>query len=866
MDDVVTAAQWCDLVMLKGGLEAAAGEPGMVMEPIPGANEVDVVRVDGVEVSTTPDRLTVVDRSYLLPGSIVVSASDLGGQAGVITRASTAVDLVHVVLEKQQQPLTMMTTGVPAATHLELRRVTEPTLGDYVVLRGTTWLGRVLEVSLDVDVVFDDGAVCRVNQAERKLELVEKNNRLRRFRLMNRLFSPGQRVAGGDSVLKASRWIKGYWKPSRARGVVAKVEIAGVLVQWVASGELGTSMARIEASAPPAYQPPSKLALFRCTTTPSSMWLLGDPCHIKRMGVNKQRSGGGGRRRRRRLRRRLLEESTTSSSEPRPPSIMSSIVGNTRTMVDVLWQDGTRQCGVPSSMLLYFDHARNDHDFFPGQHVVLCSNSNRAPPPSTTGGAAAPRRYSGVVRSLNSRDQTACVSWLSKTPACEYETVSVYDLARDLDQDLFYGDVAIRLIKQGGGGSTDDNDDDDLSWVGDIVHLCDDGHVLVKWGDGNTSKVLPHEIAVVKNQNIVDEIGGWVYVDDTGDDHDTNNEEEENHQGTAQEPPAATNDNDEDDHEDENANKNEITAAAAVEDNNGEAAGKTTAADEPFRRFPRFEVLAQSPPDHHFLDSMAQQGTAAGRKWTKRVQKEWKSLENDLPDTIYVRAFEDRMDLLRAVMVGGSGTPYHNGLFFFDIHLPPSYPAEPPLVNYRSFGLRVNPNIYASGTVCLSLLNTFGGQGAELWSPEASSILQVVVSIQGLVLTAQPYYNEPAYGAQPGTAVGRRNELPYSENAYLLTLQSMLHLLRRPPMGFEELVKAHVRRHGQHVLRTCEAYMKGCLVGTLDGEEHPMAGSKEWSCSVGFRLALQSVLPRLDEAFTAIGATEGPTFHAGSVN
>jgi hypothetical protein len=80
--------------------------------------------------------------------------------------------------------------------------------------------------------------------------------------------------------------------------------------------------------------------------------------------------------------------------------------------------------------------------------------------------------------------------------------------------------------------------------------------------------------------------------------------------------------------------------------------------------------------------------------------------------------------------------------------LPPSYPAKPPLVHYRSFGLHVNPNLYPSCTVCLSLLNNFGGQHeAELWSPDASTILLVVVSIQGLVLTAQPHphYNEPAW-------------------------------------------------------------------------------------------------------------------------
>jgi ubiquitin-conjugating enzyme E2 O len=220
-----------------------------------------------------------------------------------------------------------------------------------------------------------------------------------------------------------------------------------------------------------------------------------------------------------------------------------------------------------------------------------------------------------------------------------------------------------------------------------------------------------------------------------------------------------------------------------------------------------------------------------------------------------VRAFEDRTDLLRVVMVGASGTPYHDGLFFFDLHLPPSYPAEPPLVNYRSFGLRVNPNLYPSGTVCLSLLNTFGGQGAELWSPEASTILQVLVSIQGLVLTAQPYYNEHAHRAEAGTPMGLRNELPYRENTYLLNLQTMLHLLRRPPAGFEEFVRHHFRRRGQHVIRACEAYRDaGCLVGTLDEEGHPTdtEGSRERPCSAGFRLALLNVLPRLVEAFASI--------------
>lgn len=50
-----------------------------------------------------------------------------------------------------------------------------------------------------------------------------------------------------------------------------------------------------------------------------------------------------------------------------------------------------------------------------------------------------------------------------------------------------------------------------------------------------------------------------------------------------------------------------------------------------------------------------------------------------LTDGIYVRVYEDRMDLLRAVIIGAYGTPYQDGLFFFDFHLPPEYPDVPPV-------------------------------------------------------------------------------------------------------------------------------------------------------------------------------------------
>ena len=49
-----------------------------------------------------------------------------------------------------------------------------------------------------------------------------------------------------------------------------------------------------------------------------------------------------------------------------------------------------------------------------------------------------------------------------------------------------------------------------------------------------------------------------------------------------------------------------------------------------------------------------------------------------------MRACESRMDLMRAVIVGAEGTPYHDGVFFFDIHFPDTYPSVPPVMSSRT--------------------------------------------------------------------------------------------------------------------------------------------------------------------------------------
>ncbi|KAL6497922.1 putative ubiquitin-conjugating enzyme E2 23 [Orobanche hederae] len=222
---------------------------------------------------------------------------------------------------------------------------------------------------------------------------------------------------------------------------------------------------------------------------------------------------------------------------------------------------------------------------------------------------------------------------------------------------------------------------------------------------------------------------------------------------------------------------------------------------------------------------------------------------------IYVRVYEDRMDLLRAVIVGAYGTPYQDGLFFFDFLLPSEYPDVPPSAYYHSGGWRINPNLYEEGKVCLSLLNTWTGRGNEVWDPSTSSILQVLVSLQGLVLNSKPYFNEAGYDKQVGTAEGEKNSLSYNENSFLLNCKTMMYLMRKPPKDFEELVIQHFRKRGYYILKACDAYMRGHLIGSLAkdvsiGDSNINTNSN----SVGFKLMLGKVVPRLFTALKEVGA------------
>ncbi|XP_029706072.1 (E3-independent) E2 ubiquitin-conjugating enzyme UBE2O [Takifugu rubripes] len=219
-----------------------------------------------------------------------------------------------------------------------------------------------------------------------------------------------------------------------------------------------------------------------------------------------------------------------------------------------------------------------------------------------------------------------------------------------------------------------------------------------------------------------------------------------------------------------------------------------------------FSVLEWAPDTHSFKKMEFQ--PAEAKKFFSTVRKEMALLATSLPDGIMVKTFEDRMDLFSALIKGPTRTPYEDGLFLFDIQLPNIYPAAPPLFRYLSqCSGRLNPNLYDNGKVCVSLLGTWIGKGTERWTSK-SSLLQVLISIQGLILVNEPYYNEAGFDSDRGLQEGYENSRCYNEMALIKMVQSMTQLLQNPVEVFKQEIQEHFAVSGWRLLHRLEAWLE----------------------------------------------------------
>ncbi|MCO5548960.1 hypothetical protein L7F22_002424 [Adiantum nelumboides] len=212
---------------------------------------------------------------------------------------------------------------------------------------------------------------------------------------------------------------------------------------------------------------------------------------------------------------------------------------------------------------------------------------------------------------------------------------------------------------------------------------------------------------------------------------------------------------------------------------------------------------------HYFRHSVPKsEALMLNKRRARAINEEMTQLNTILPleweSSIFLRMDEQRSDVLRALIIGPGGTPYENGVFLFDLLLEETYPDTPPKVQFLTTGggtVRFNPNLYQNGKVCLSLLGTWSGPG---WKAGQSSILQVLVSIQGLILVADPYFNEPGYEHSGN----RRDADVYLHEQRLNTVQhSMLPALRSPDPLFKPVIDTHFQLKARHIFHQCTIWM-----------------------------------------------------------
>jgi ubiquitin-conjugating enzyme E2 O len=158
---------------------------------------------------------------------------------------------------------------------------------------------------------------------------------------------------------------------------------------------------------------------------------------------------------------------------------------------------------------------------------------------------------------------------------------------------------------------------------------------------------------------------------------------------------------------------------------------------------PSFSILDTEPPiDHHFRTTPV---LPAVPQRLRRIQKEYQILGSSLPQGIFARTWESRMDLMRVLIIGPQGTPYEFAPYIIDFRFNSDFPTRAPETFFHSWtnGMgRINPNMYEDGKICLSILGTWPPKNpAENWSPAKSTVLQILVSIMGLVLVKDPFYS-----------------------------------------------------------------------------------------------------------------------------
>ena len=238
----------------------------------------------------------------------------------------------------------------------------------------------------------------------------------------------------------------------------------------------------------------------------------------------------------------------------------------------------------------------------------------------------------------------------------------------------------------------------------------------------------------------------------------------------------------------------------------------------------------------------------------KRIQADLKAVAGLASEGIYLAPVDDSIVDLVALIIGPVDTPYVDGFYLFTIKIPDDYPLSPPKVTHqtRSGQLRINPNLYSCGKVCLSILNTWGNPD---WTP-CNGLASVLLSIKGMVLVDNPIRNEPCYY----TTTDKSVLVPYNyyvmyNNMAVAITYVMSTLSVTPPFNlFRREILTHYVTHYTRIFINAEFFRSklthesGAMVSKLN------AGSYGVACSVHIDTVIENINSLYDAANAELAA------------
>jgi baculoviral IAP repeat-containing protein 6 len=99
-----------------------------------------------------------------------------------------------------------------------------------------------------------------------------------------------------------------------------------------------------------------------------------------------------------------------------------------------------------------------------------------------------------------------------------------------------------------------------------------------------------------------------------------------------------------------------------------------------------------------------------------------------------------------------------------------------------------------------------------IFNPKNSTFLQVLVSIQSLILVDNPYFNEPGYEKTMNTTKGKIESDKYNEPLHVGTIKYAINdMIKNPPPSMVEVIKSHFGSKKDEIIEQTGKWLNQCV-------------------------------------------------------